>query len=78
MELQPTCVICGRSEKLEIDHVKPLSKGFGLEPGNVVILCSKCNGEKSDYDLKNIPRKISKKIEIAAQHFKEKGEQSKK
>lgn len=50
-----SCVICNSTEKLCTDHVKPLSKGYGLRPGNAVRLCSRCNSIKWAHDLTHIP-----------------------
>jgi 5-methylcytosine-specific restriction endonuclease McrA len=69
-KLQPTCVVCGGKEKLGKDHVKPLSKSCGLEPGNVVVLCNKCNGRKSDFDVDRLPSLVAEKIKGAARQFK--------
>lgn len=49
-----TCVICGSTEKesLEIDHIKPISKGGKTEPGNLQTLCHDCNARKgNNFDL---------------------------
>lgn len=49
-----TCVNCGSTEKesLEIDHIKPISKGGKTEPGNLQTLCHDCNVRKgNDFDL---------------------------
>lgn len=54
-EFQSSCVICGSTENLEIDHVLPLSKGFGIKPGNAAILCHYHNSVKNNRDLKNLP-----------------------
>ena len=45
-----TCVICGSIEKesLEIDHIKPISKGGKTEPGNLQTLCHDCNFRKGN------------------------------
>lgn len=55
------CTLCGSTENLEFDHIKP--NGFGASrgrdkrawdwfisyaEGNLQILCKKCNREKSD------------------------------
>ena len=53
--IQPVCVICGSKEDLTVDHVRPFSKGFGLCPGNVVVLCRPCNCKKADKDLEELP-----------------------
>lgn len=49
-----TCVNCGSTEKesLEIDHIKPISKGGKTEPDNLQTLCHDCNARKgNDFDL---------------------------
>lgn len=42
------CVFCGSTEKLEIDHIKPVSKGGLSEFLNLQVLCKKCNVKKSN------------------------------
>lgn len=45
-----TCQICGRympdGTDIHIDHVIPVSKGGKTVPGNLQVLCSKCNLSK--------------------------------
>lgn len=47
-----TCQICGKHMPdgvgLQIDHIIPISKGGKSVPSNLQVLCSKCNGKKSD------------------------------
>ena len=47
-----TCQICGKympdGVGLHIDHIIPVSKGGKTVPSNLQVLCSKCNGHKSD------------------------------
>lgn len=47
-----TCQICGKympdGVGLQIDHIIPISKGGKTIPSNLQVLCSKCNGKKSD------------------------------
>lgn len=64
------CVLCGTSENLQIDHVRPLSKGFGLEPGNAVVLCKYCNQSKGTKELEDLPEESANKIRDAAMLFK--------
>lgn len=47
-----TCQICGKympdGVGLQIDHIIPVSKGGKTVPSNLQVLCSKCNGSKSN------------------------------
>lgn len=47
-----TCQICGKympdEVGLHIDHIIPVSKGGKTVPSNLQVLCSKCNGNKSN------------------------------
>ncbi len=47
-----TCRICGKympdGVGLQIDHIIPVKKGGKSVPSNLQVLCSKCNGKKSD------------------------------
>jgi len=43
------CAICKSTEKLCIDHWYPLDKGYALSRTNAVLLCRKCNRNKSNY-----------------------------
>lgn len=49
------CVICGRSAEngviLEIDHIKPVSKGGDSDISNLQTLCMDCNRGKSNRPL---------------------------
>lgn len=42
------CVRCGSQERLEFDHMIPVSKGGSDTARNIQLLCEKCNREKSD------------------------------
>jgi 5-methylcytosine-specific restriction endonuclease McrA len=42
------CFNCGTKEKLTIDHVYPLSKGYALTRSNACVLCRKYNCSKHD------------------------------
>lgn len=44
---QGKCIQCGSKEKLEYDHIIPISKGGANTERNVQLLCEKCNREKS-------------------------------
>ena len=47
-----TCQYCGKympdEVGLTIDHIRPVSKGGKTVPSNLQVLCSKCNGRKSN------------------------------
>lgn len=46
------CVACGATERLEIDHIQPLSKGGRHDEVNMQVLCRTCNAKKKDkYDF---------------------------
>lgn len=40
------CKNCGTDEKLNIDHINPLSNGGGNNSENLQILCKTCNEKK--------------------------------
>ena len=42
------CVKCGSREKLEYDHIIPISKGGSNTARNIELLCEKCNRTKRD------------------------------
>ena len=68
-EIQPACVICGSTSNLQVDHVFPFIKGGLRVPGNVVVLCRKCNSTKSDNELTEMPAEWREKIDSAAAAF---------
>ncbi len=42
------CTTCGSTKHLEVDHIKPLSKGGPDDLSNLQILCGGCNRRKKD------------------------------
>jgi hypothetical protein len=42
------CARCGSREKLEYDHIVPVSKGGSNTARNIELLCEKCNRSKSN------------------------------
>lgn len=45
------CVYCGKRARLQMDHVKPLSKGGKHVASNIVPACGPCNNSKGARDL---------------------------
>lgn len=43
-----SCFYCGSKEKIQADHVVPLSRGGRHSIGNLVPACRSCNSSKSD------------------------------
>ena len=62
LEFFGSCVLCGSTENLEIDHLEPLSLGYGLFVDNVVVLCDSCNSSKSNKYLTDLKPKIRRKL----------------
>ena len=48
--LMPRCMKCGGMDRLELDHVVPVSKGGRHEYENFQTLCKRCNSGKKDRD----------------------------
>jgi hypothetical protein len=42
------CVHCGRTDKLTLDHIVPLSRGGTNHNSNMQLLCRRCNSRKSN------------------------------
>jgi hypothetical protein len=45
---QGKCVRCGNRERLEFDHIVPVSRGGSNTERNIELLCEVCNRAKSD------------------------------
>lgn len=67
--LQPACVLCTSKQRLSVDHVRPLSRGYGLCPGNAVMLCGSCNSAKSNLRLGELPGDAAARLVTAADDF---------
>lgn len=55
------CQICEKRcdpNEIEIDHIKPVSKGGKTTPSNLQVLCSRCNRQKSNKWLEDISTTI--------------------
>ena len=44
------CKLCGSREQLEVDHIKPISKGGDNNMDNLQTLCWLCNNGKSQFE----------------------------
>jgi len=54
LSLQPFCSYCGDTDRLEVDHIVPVSKGGENNVDNVdnvVVACKSCNCSKGDKNL---------------------------
>lgn len=57
------CEKCGRKGKLQIDHIKEVSKGGTNVGSNLIVLCPSCHAEKlTQAEMKRILAKRSKKV----------------
>jgi 5-methylcytosine-specific restriction endonuclease McrA len=68
---QTACVLCGDTDDLTTHHLRPLSEGHGLKPGNAVRLCRSCNSFIYMRDPSQLAPSQARKLETAAAHFKE-------
>jgi 5-methylcytosine-specific restriction endonuclease McrA len=68
---QTQCVLCGDTDDLTTHHVRPLSQGTGLMPGNAVRLCRSCNSRISSRRLRYLPTGMASALKAAAAQFKE-------
>lgn len=48
IKFKHTCVYCGATDNLQIDHIYPVSKGGVSQIKNLQVLCKKCNIKKSN------------------------------
>jgi len=64
------CVLCESVEKLSVDHVYPISMGYGLEPGNATVLCMKCNSRKNRSDPNSLDERTRDILFSTAEQFR--------
>jgi hypothetical protein len=55
------CKACGSVEKLQIDHILPVSLGGLSELDNLQLLCSLCNNSKGDREMDYLYRRIARR-----------------
>lgn len=49
----PKCQTCGLVERLEVDHIVPVSEGgLELDASNLQVLCHNCHKEKTRQELR--------------------------
>lgn len=65
------CCICGSDQDLEVDHLLPLSLGYGLFVDNAVVLCSPCNLTKNNKYVTDMSPEIRHKLIEASCAFQE-------
>lgn len=56
------CGYCGATEKLNIDHIQPVTRGGNSTEENLQVLCSSCNGLKGNNIVDNELSKIHGKV----------------
>lgn len=75
------CFKCGSKKNLTIDHHMPLTLGYGLSEENAVLLCKKCNSQKSNKlplefytkkQLENLQQKYGVKTDYTLKRIKKK------
>jgi 5-methylcytosine-specific restriction endonuclease McrA len=55
------CAWCGSKEKIEYDHIIPVSKGGLSEPNNIQLLCRSCNRSKRNQENKQAYQVVTQK-----------------
>lgn len=62
-----TCGYCGKTPPdaiLEVDHIKPVSKGGTDDMNNLITSCFDCNRGKRNIELKQVPPTLNENLEI--------------
>ena len=68
--MERSCVICGVTTDLELDHIIPKSKGGSDEPSNKQWLCKRHNQEKRDKtSYYNFDKEVMKKMILESLEF---------
>jgi hypothetical protein len=65
-----TCQYCGITPPnviLEIDHIKPVSRGGDNKRDNLITACFDCNRGKSNVLLSSLPDSVAQKAELIAE-----------
>jgi len=57
---EPICMICRRAASVEVDHIRPITRGGTDERDNLQGACKECHEEKTrkDFGLKAKPQRI--------------------
>ncbi len=66
---QPRCLLCGTSDDLTNQHVRPVTHGHGLRPGNAVRLCRSCNSFIQNREPGDLTPDMAAKLESGAAAF---------
>ncbi len=66
---QPRCVNCGAHDDLTTHHVRPVSRGHGLRPGNAVRLCRSCNSSINAREAGELTPEMVRRLQDAAASF---------
>jgi len=68
------CQYCGKyppETTLEVDHIKPKSRGGGDDINNLITSCFDCNRGKSNIELKRVPNTLLENKEILEEREKQ-------
>jgi hypothetical protein len=61
------CAYCGGGVedgvRLELDHVRPASKGGGNEPANLITACQRCNGSRGTRPVAEFARAVAEYLD---------------
>lgn len=57
------CRMCGKTENLTMDHIKPISRGGTSNLENLQLLCKPCNRLKDSYSNEEIEKYLLEQID---------------